>query len=97
MLSDQNEETRLSRAITKLCARNGSLARVLFIPSVRFKSMGHLSAQASPLGPSLACDKMTFLDVLNSARLKPRPEKEEPNHSCAVLSFLLLDSLPLLL
>lgn len=54
---------------------NGSLARFLFIPSVRFKSTGRPSALASLLGPSLAQDEMTHLDILNSARLNPHQKR----------------------
>lgn len=54
---------------------SGSLARFLFIPSVRFKSTGRPSALASLLGPSIAQDEMTLVDILNSARLNPHQRR----------------------
>lgn len=70
---------------------SGSLARFLFIPSVRFKSTGHPSALASLLGPSIAQDEMTLVDILNSARLNPQQKRRSlPTLLLFYVSFHLL-------
>lgn len=66
---------------------NGSPARLLFIPSVRFKSTGRPSAPASLLGPRIAQDEMTHLDILNSARLNPHQKRRSTPLLCCFMSL----------